>query len=102
LFAPDAWPSSDGFTDERTTFATGAKKSAMPAPERMNGITRSLYGVVGVDTEAIHARPAACIASPRPISFWPPTRSDMAPAIGATKIGIAVHGRIRSPAWNGE
>ena len=29
-------------------------------------------------------------------------RSDSAPAIGATKIGIAVHGRIRSPEPNGE
>ena len=33
---------------------------------------------------------------------WPPIRSDSAPAIGATKIGIAVHGRMRKPAWSGE
>src|SRR5947207_444318 len=33
---------------------------------------------------------------------WPPIRSDNAPAIGATKIGIAVQGRIRSPACSGE
>ncbi len=32
----------------------------------------------------------------------PPIRSERAPAIGATKIGIAVHGRIRSPEPNGE
>ena len=32
----------------------------------------------------------------------PPMRSESAPAIGATKIGIAVHGRMRSPAWSGE
>ena len=25
----------------------------------------------------------------------------MAPAIGATKIGITVQGRMRRPAWNG-
>ena len=39
MFAPDACPSSSRATDESTTFATGAKKSAMPTPERMNGIT---------------------------------------------------------------
>ena len=32
----------------------------------------------------------------------PPIRSESAPAIGATKIGIAVHGRMRRPAWSGE
>ena len=57
----------------------------------------STYGVVGVETAAIHARPIACSASPAPISRWPPMRSESAPAIGATSIGIAVQGRIRSP-----
>ena len=33
---------------------------------------------------------------------WPPIRSESAPAIGEMKIGIAVHGRIRMPAWSGE
>ena len=32
----------------------------------------------------------------------PPIRSESAPAIGAMNIGIAVHGRIRSPEPNGE
>ena len=36
------------------------------------------------------------------MSGRPPIRSDSAPAIGATKIGIAVHGRIRRPDPNGE
>ena len=65
-------------------------------------MTRSMYGVVGVETAAIQARPAACSASPTPISRWPPIRSESAPAIGATKIGIAVHGRIRRPDSSGE
>ena len=32
----------------------------------------------------------------------PPIRSDIAPASGAMKIGIAVQGRIRSPDASGE
>ena len=62
----------------------------------------STYGVVGVETAAIHASPIACSASPAPISRWPPIRSESAPAIGATIIGIAVHGRIRRPEASGE
>ena len=69
----------------------------MPTPEIRNGPTNATYAVVGVETAAIHARPIACSASPAPINRCPPTRSDSAPAIGATSIGIAVQGRIRSP-----
>ena len=102
LLAPEACPSSCRRTVLSTTFATGAKKSAMPMPESMNGTTSSEYGVVGVDTAAIHASPIACRLSPTPMMRWPPMRSESAPAIGATKIGIAVHGRIRRPAWSAE
>ena len=35
------------------------------------------------------------------MSGRPPMRSESAPAIGAMKIGIAVHGRMRSPASSG-
>ena len=67
-------------------------------PERMNGPTSSAYGTVGVETAAIQPSPIACSASPTPMIRGPPMRSDSAPAIGATKIGIAVHGRMRRPA----
>ncbi len=99
---PEALPSSSGLTAERTTFATGAKNIAMPVPLRMNGITSSVYGTVGVETAASHPSPIACSASPPAISGRPPIRSERAPAIGATIIGMAVHGRIRSPAPSGE
>ena len=36
------------------------------------------------------------------MSGRPPMRSESAPEIGATIIGIAVHGRTRSPASSGE
>ena len=36
------------------------------------------------------------------MSLCPPIRSESAPAIGATIIGIAVHGRIRRPDCSGE
>jgi hypothetical protein len=43
-----------------------------------------------------------CSASPIAISGRDPIRSLSTPAIGATKIGIAVHGSVRSPASSGE
>ena len=74
----------------------------MPTPESENGATRSAYAVVGVETAAIHASPAACSARPVPMILLGEIRSDSAPAIGATIIGIAVHGRIRRPDPSGE
>ena len=58
--------------------------------------------MVGVDTAAIHARPIACSASPVPMMRDGEMRSESAPAIGATIIGIAVHGRMRRPEPSGE
>ena len=102
LFTPDALPSSAGFTARSTTFATGAKNIAMPVPESTKGMTREEYPTSGSLTRAIHPSPIACNASPPAISGRPPIRSDSAPAIGATTIGIAVHGRTRRPASSGE
>ena len=54
---------------ESTTFATGAKKSAMPTPATMNGAMSDEYGTVGVETDP-SASATACIARPVPmISF---------------------------------
>ena len=44
---------------------------------------------------------AACRLRPVNISGRAPMRSDSSPASGATKIGIAVHGRVRRPASSG-
>ena len=74
----------------------------MPMPERKNGATTAEYGIDGEETDAIQAIPIDCNASPAAISRCPPIRSDQAPAIGAMKIGIAVHGRMRRPACRGE
>jgi hypothetical protein len=101
LLAPDAWPSSSGLTELRTTFATGAKNNAIPIPERTNGVTSCEYGTVGIETAAIQVSPAAWSVSPTAMIRAPPIRSESAPAIGATKIGMAVQGRMRSPAPNG-
>ena len=68
----------------------------------MNGAIRCEYGVVGVETAAIHASAAACIDSPTPMMFLAGIRSDSAPATGAMNIGASVHGRIRRPEPNGE
>ena len=82
--------------------AIGAKNIPIPTPEMANGSTMSRYGVVGVETAAIQPRPIACSASPVPMMRLAEMRSESAPAIGATTIGIAVHGRIRRPDPNGE
>jgi hypothetical protein len=68
----------------------------------MNGATSTQYAVVGVDTAASDARPAACNVSPIPINRAPPILSDSAPAIGATNIGMIVQGRMRRPEPSGE
>jgi hypothetical protein len=83
------------------TLATGAKKSAMPIPARMNGPTRLVYATSGV-TAAIQASAAAWRARPATISGCPPTRSERAPAMGATNTGATVHGSTRKPAASGE
>ena len=47
---PTPGPPRRGRTAESTTFATGAKKSAMPTPATMNGAISCEYETVGVDT----------------------------------------------------
>src|SRR6266536_4716989 len=94
LLAPDDLPSSSGRTAERTRFATGAKKSAIPTPATMKGPISSAYGVVGVVTEAIQASAPACIARPTPIRFLAGILSESAPASGAMNIGASVQGSI--------
>jgi hypothetical protein len=44
----------------------------------------------------------ACSASPATRKGLPPMRSVSAPAIGATIIGMPVHGSVRTPASSGE
>jgi hypothetical protein len=53
-------------------------------------------------TAASQPRPIACSASPVASSGRPPMRSDSEPAMGATRIGMAVQGSVRSPACSGE
>src|SRR3954468_22318807 len=48
LLEPEALPSSSRRTLERTTFATGAKKSAIPIPEITKAGTRLAEATVGV------------------------------------------------------
>ena len=50
---------------------------------------------------AIQANPAACSSSPATISGRSPIRSASAPASGATRNSVAVHGSSRSPAPSG-
>ena len=71
-------------------------------PERMNGTTSSTYGDGRRRDRRDPAEPGRLQREPDAISRWPPIRSESAPAIGAMKIGIAVHGRIRRPDCSGE
>ena len=61
-----------------------------------------MYGTSGDVIAASHASAVAWRASPVTSSGRPPIRSVSAPAIGATIIGMPVHGSIRRPASSGE
>jgi hypothetical protein len=50
---------------------------------------------------AMDASPDAYRIKPTPMSRCPPIRSERAPAIGATKRGMIVHGRMRTPLASG-
>ena len=60
-----------------------------------------MYGAVGVAMAAIQASPSDISARPTTRIGRAPMRPLKYPASGATKAGIAVHGRTRSPASNG-
>ena len=82
--------------------AVGAKNSDMPMPLMMNAGTIARYSTVGVEIAAIQASPSDIRTMPVTSSGRAPIRSDSTPAIGATKIGIIVHGSVRRPASSGE
>ena len=56
---------------------------------------------MGTVTAAIQPSAMASSAIPVASSARPPIRSERMPAIGATSIGIAVQGSVRSPACSG-
>ena len=60
------------------------------------------YATVGDETSASHASAPDISAIPTTSSGRVPTRSDSRPAMGATRIGMAVHGSVRRPACSGE
>ena len=80
----------------------GAKKRPMPTPEMMKGTIMAVYAIDVLAMSPSQARPIAIRLRPTPMSRPPPTRSESAPATGATKIGASVQGRIESPASRGE
>ena len=52
-------------------------------------------------TSDSQARATDIIAMPRKISGRVPVLDERSPAVGATKIGMIVHGSVRRPAWMG-
>src|SRR5205814_9202168 len=75
---------------------------AKPIPASSNGTTSCPYPVEVVATTANQVTPTPSTSRPVTISNRWPTRSDSAPASGVTISGIAIIGRNRSPAPNGE
>jgi hypothetical protein len=65
----------------------------------MNGGTSEPYSTVVLATRPSHARPMACSVRPAPMST-PPTRSESAPAMGATMIGTIGMGLFFAPMAN--
>ena len=102
LVAPEACPASSGRTEDSTALAAGANTSAMPVPAITKAGTMRPYAMSGSVVTASQASAPACRASPDAISGRLPMRSDRIPATGATKIGIAVQGKVRMPASSGE
>ena len=86
-----------------TALAVGAKTSAIPAPASMNGITNVAVGRVGRGDRrrASRSRPPAARAR-RTSAGASRSGRESRPAIGATNIGMPVHGSVRRPASSGE
>lgn len=65
LFAPQAFPrAAAALTPERTRFATGARNSAVPRPDSMDGPTSSTYAVVVLAAPTIREGVAAAASRP--------------------------------------
>ena len=101
-FAELAIAKSASGSPSSTAVALGAKVRPMPTPAiasagHERGVRRAALG------ERRRARPAtpACSTSPVSSSGRSPVRGASSPAIGATTIGAAVHGRVRMPASSG-
>src|SRR6266571_1322011 len=71
-------------------------------PAITNGATRCPYGTAGELIAASQASAPDIRAMPDTSRGRLPIRSDSAPASGAIRIGMPVHGRVRSPACSGE
>ena len=101
--APEAWPASSGRTDvEHRVGRRGEDEPHAGAAEDERRDQRRVRDVdLGDDRQPARPR-RACSASPSAISGREPMRSESSPAIGATNIGIAVHGSVRSPDSSGE
>lgn len=102
LFTPEAFPSWSRRTADSTRFAVGAKYRLIPTPAITNGGTSRTYATVGEEIRASQASAADISPIPTTRSGRAPTRSESNPAIGATRIGMAVHGSVLRPASSGE
>ena len=97
LVAPDAWPASVGRTDDEHGVRAGGEDERHAEPRHHERHDELAVGGVGRARSApSQAIATACSASPATISGREPIRSLRMPAIGATSIGIAVHGSVRS------
>src|SRR5262245_46465121 len=98
---PEALPISAGPTELRTAVGTVGNAIEMPIPAIRSATT--MAEVLSLETfNAIHAKPTVCSASPTAITGRRPTRSDTAPAIGETSIGVASHGSRYTLVVSGE
>src|SRR5260370_1070673 len=78
-------------------WAAGEKHGTTPRRRRTTAGPRGAYLTAGGAPAPTRPGPPAGGAGPATAGGRPPIRSDRAPAAGVMKIGIAVHGRVRTP-----
>jgi hypothetical protein len=99
---PDALPSSRGATAFSTAVGTVGSAIETPAPAISRATSSSTQLVESEPLRATQANPQVCRKSPVAMTGRRPTRSEMAPAIGAMSIGVPKKGSRRRPAETGE
>ena len=94
-------PISSTGTARMTAFCEATIAIDTPVPATISGGTSSQYATLASAIHAIHPNPAACMIKPPTTSGRSPIRFIHAPAAGATKNSVTVHGSSRTPADSG-
>ena len=98
---PAALPTNSGGTAPTTEFCPAGNVIETPQPAMISGAIIDAYAMSGAAISAIQPIPIPCSSSPPTMNGRSPYRSTNAPASGATKNSVSVHGSSRRPASSG-